>query len=770
MEGRKRSGMLKKSVYNMRKRLVAFALAAAMVCTNVGADLNAAYAATSSSESVTFEMTGSQLVTAIEEAIENGNVISPGDLDFTNGDIAKFESLFYGEGKVLEVFPDPDGGSMDAELRVFVRLPEDADDMYMVTGDEEIIFLYVNNGEDTVSFSTTIYDDEGGKLKSTKAIRVKSFEDAFGEEEINYISKPTETTAPAEDNGPAMEESTAPTESETAAPEEGTTAAPEEGTTVAPEEGTTAAPDEGTTVAPEETPTAAEESSSEAPSESETDSATEAEQTEPETTEAPETTEEKAQEPETPEAEVAEPENTTGEPVASITRHYAPIVADNEEGAVPEQPKADAAEEHVEEPKETTEAEVETEEKEPETTEKATEATEPTEVTDSTDSTDATEETSAAVPDATTEAGGEDVNPDESTPAEETTTAPEEVDETTTAVETPAVTEPVQTGTPSEVTKPEVVEDEEKVNKADTNNLVGMGYCSTAKAYTTSLKELKIPIPEREIPTEYTLYINHILSTQFGRYHDEQEITLYDNDFVDGIYVLNPDEIAYQRDGLEVVTQALTITQDSFISNDNIAAATIDYKVAEGWKAVPNYDISYYQRSIYIGTFEDVSIVPDDKTLVVKINFLNEQGVPVEAPYAVEAEEHGEGTGKTYSVEYTLPEISGYEPRLEDDNVDFIIENGVLKNVHDFTEAGVITVDVIYIAGDTSYIVKHLYQTLDGTDYVEDIEKTQELHGKIDSLTEAMEIPTEGFTVQDIAQQKISTEGTVVEVKFETNK
>ena len=761
MEGRKRSGMLKKSVYNMRKRLVAFALAAAMVCTNVGADLNAAYAATSSSESVTFEMTGSQLVTAIEEAIENGNVISPGDLDFTNGDIAKFESLFYGEGKVLEVFPDPDGGSMDAELRVFVRLPEDADDMYMVTGDEEIIFLYVNNGEDTISFSTTIYDDEGGKLKSTKAIRVKSFEDAFGEEEINYISKPTETTAPAEDNGPAMEESTAPTESETAAPEEGTTAAPEEGTTVAPEE--------GTTVAPEETPTAAEESSSEAPSESETESATEAEQTEPETTEAPEITEEKAQEPENPEAEVAEPENTTGEPVASITRHYAPIVADNEEDAVPEQPKADAAEEHVEEPKETTEAEVETEEKEPETTEKATEATEPTEVTDSAESTDATEETSAAVPDATTEAGGEDVNPGESTPAEETTTAPEEVDETTTAVETPAVTEPVQTGTPSEVTKPEVVEDEEKVNKADTNNLVGMGYCSTAKVYTTSLKELKIPIPEREIPTEYTLYINHILSTQFGQYRDEQEITLYDNDFVDGIYVLNPDEIAYQKDGLEVVTQALTITQDSFISNDNIAAATIDYKVAEGWKAVPNYDLSFYQRSIYIGTFEDVSIVPDDKTLVVKINFLNEQGVPVEAPYAVEAEEHGEGTGKTYSVEFTLPEISGYEPRLEDDNVDFIIENGVLKNVHDFTEAGVITVDVIYIAGDTSYIVKHLYQTLDGTDYVEDTEKTQELHGKIDSLTEAMEIPTEGFTVQDIAQQKISTEGTVVEVKYDRN-
>ncbi|SET98635.1 InlB B-repeat-containing protein, partial [Enterocloster clostridioformis] len=478
MEGRKRSGMLKKSVYNMRKRLVAFALAAAMVCTNVGADLNAAYGATSSSESVTFEMTGSQLVTAIEEAIENGNVISPGDLDFTNGDIAKFESLFYGEGKVLEVYPDPDGGSMDAELRVFVRLPEDADDMYMVTGDEEIIFLYVNNGEDTVSFSTTIYDDEGGKLKSTKAIRVKSFDDAFGEEEINYISKPRETIAPAEDNGPAKEESTAPTESETAAPEEGTTAAP----------------DEGTTVAPEETTTAAEESSSEAPSERETDSTTEAEQTEPETTEAPEINEEKAQEPEAleneaAELEAAEPESTTGEPVATITRHYAPIVADNEEGGMPEQPKADAAEEHVEEPKETTEAEVETEEKEPETTEKASE---PTEVTDAMDSTEATEETSTIVPDATTEAGEEDVNPSESTSAEETTTAPAEDEETTTAVETPEVTEPVQAGTPSEVTKPEEMKPEENVNKAEKNDIVGMGYCSTAKAYVTKLKDLKV--------------------------------------------------------------------------------------------------------------------------------------------------------------------------------------------------------------------------------------------------------------------------------------
>ena len=35
---------------------------------------------------------------------------------------------------------------MEAELRVFVKLPADADDTYMVTGEEEVYFLYVNNG------------------------------------------------------------------------------------------------------------------------------------------------------------------------------------------------------------------------------------------------------------------------------------------------------------------------------------------------------------------------------------------------------------------------------------------------------------------------------------------------------------------------------------------------------------------------------------------------------------------------------------------------
>jgi uncharacterized repeat protein (TIGR02543 family) len=496
MEGRKRSGMLKKSVYNMRKRLVAFALAAAMVCTNVGADLNAAYAATSSSESVTFEMTGSQLVTAIEEAIENGNVISPGDLDFTNGDIAKFESLFYGEGKVLEVFPDPDGGSMDAELRVFVRLPEDADDMYMVTGDEEIIFLYVNNGEDTISCSTNItrMDDGVEKVKKTKRITVKSFEAAYGDEEINYISKPAEeTTAPAPEdvNGPAVEETTVP---DTTAPtDEGTV---DDTTTVAPDENeSTDAPTEEQTTAPEEGSTA--------PTEEQTEASTEAATTEEATTEeaaAPETTEEKTQEAteaevketEAPEPEAAEPEAAAGEPVASIIRHYAPVVADNEEGNAEEAPKADEAKEPEAEPEEKTEPVKETEAP----TEKETEPETPAETESTKEAQEGnTEESATTAPDETSAEAGESTDPSETT-TEGTTAAPSEGDETTApeatteAAETPAETKEVQVGTPSEVTKPEV-KPEETVNKAVTTDLVGIGYCSTAKVYTTTINQLK---------------------------------------------------------------------------------------------------------------------------------------------------------------------------------------------------------------------------------------------------------------------------------------
>ena len=494
MEGRKRSRALTRTVYSVQKRLLAFTLAAAMILTNVGADMNTAYA--SSSESVTFSMSGSQLVDAIDEAIANGNEVTAEDLDFTNGKIAEFEKLFFGEGKIFEVFPDPEGGSMDAELRVFVRLPEDADDMYMVTGDEEVIFLYVNNGEDSISCTTEItrMDDGVEKVKKTKRVTVKSFEAAFGDEEINIISKPVEeTTAPEETQGPANGETTAPVESEsqteTSAPVDGeTTDVPDE-TTTAPD-ATTAAPD-GTTEAPDtttsadETTTAPDETSA-APEESQTE--------EPETSEAVEEKTPETDAPETDAPETEAPESKEAEPLASIVRHYAPVVAENEDGNAEDATEAkketeakEPEKEKEEEPKETeaptkeeTEAPTKEEATEAPTTEATTEPTgepseEATTAPDSESTTPGTDESTDEPTAAPTESNGESTDADESSAVDPSESA--SVPETSAQVST------------EETTAAAVVED--KVNKASDTDLVGMGYCSTAKAYTTTINALK---------------------------------------------------------------------------------------------------------------------------------------------------------------------------------------------------------------------------------------------------------------------------------------
>ena len=61
--------------------------------------------------------------------------------------------------------------------------------MYMVTGDEEILFLYINNGDGTIRCSTNITRTVDGeeKVKKTKSVTIRSYESAFGDEEVNII-------------------------------------------------------------------------------------------------------------------------------------------------------------------------------------------------------------------------------------------------------------------------------------------------------------------------------------------------------------------------------------------------------------------------------------------------------------------------------------------------------------------------------------------------------------------------------------------------------
>ena len=486
MRGRSRRKKRTGKMVSLQKRFLAFMLAFAMIFTNVGTDLHVSFAA--SGNRVDFTIGGSDLVDAIRQAIEDENVVSQDSLDFTDGATEKFEALFFGDGKVYEVYPDIQGDSKEAEFRVFVKLPADADDTYMVTGEEEVYFLYVNNGEDTISCSTTVTRTENGKEKekTTKRITIKSYEDKFGDEERNIISKPAET-APAEKPSEAVNEETTGNVVNPTDAEKETTVAEE--TAEVPE---TKEDVEESKEQPEET------------KEEETEAATEApeEITEPET-EAPAETEAAESETEAsePEAEApAEEPAQEGEVTASISRHGVPLVAMKEDAAnaadvaEPTEPEKEEAAEATEPVKEEKAEELKKEEaSEPET---APETEAETTVEETT-----TEETTAEE----TTAEAEKESRPEGSAAEETTAeaetepeVPAGPGETTVPEGTPESTEPeTEPAQPAETTAaiPETLpapQPEAPAKTADDGDLVGIGYCSTAKVYKSTLNALRV--------------------------------------------------------------------------------------------------------------------------------------------------------------------------------------------------------------------------------------------------------------------------------------
>ena len=486
MRGRSRRKKRTGKMVSLQKRFLAFMLAFAMIFTNVGTDLHVSFAA--SGNKVDFTIGGADLVDAIRQAIEDENVVSQDSLDFTDGATEKFEALFFGDGKVYEVYPDIQGDSMEAELRVFVKLPADADDTYMVTGEEEVYFLYVNNGEDTISCSTTVTRTENGKEKekTTKRITIKSYEDKFGDEERNIISKPAET-APAEKPSEAVNEETTENVVNPTDAEKETTAAEE--TAEVPE---TKEDVEESKEQPEET------------KEEETEAATEApeEITEPETEEAAETeaaeSETEASEPEA-EAPAEEPAQE-GEVTASISRHGVPLVAmkedvaDAADGAEPTEPEKEEAAEATEPVKEEKAEELKKEEaSEPET---APETEAETTVEETTAEETTAEETTA---EAEKESRPEGSAAEETTAEAETEPeVPAGPGETTVPEGTPESTEPeTEPAQPAETTAaiPETLpapQPEAPAKTADDGDLVGIGYCSTAKVYKSTLNALRV--------------------------------------------------------------------------------------------------------------------------------------------------------------------------------------------------------------------------------------------------------------------------------------
>lgn len=85
------------AAYSAQKRFLAFVLTLAMIFTSVGTDLNVSYAA--QGNKVDFEIYGSDLVNAINEAVESDNVVKPDStsvrIDVFNSEKLKYAAILF---------------------------------------------------------------------------------------------------------------------------------------------------------------------------------------------------------------------------------------------------------------------------------------------------------------------------------------------------------------------------------------------------------------------------------------------------------------------------------------------------------------------------------------------------------------------------------------------------------------------------------------------------------------------------------------------------
>lgn len=311
------TGSLIRKVRHEYRRALAFMLAFVVFFTNVGSNVSITLAANAvPAITALFKLSGEDMLEAAQEAVDEGQIFDPSTLELTTKDatlMSKYERLF-GDGSVYEIFPDMEDGAVPAgtELRTFICVDE-MDEDYRITGDEQIIFLFINGSDQRVQF----YADVDGYV--TYKVTVDGHLSALqtpsnaapvpgAEEETAGAGEVTEQETEAEQE---TSEAAEGTHEGTTKPENGTEASKGSAEQASEPETTAASPENGT-----EPETAGEVSGevSEAASEEMTEAETTAEASKEEAgQETKAVTEEKASELETTEAteEAAEPETTT---------------------------------------------------------------------------------------------------------------------------------------------------------------------------------------------------------------------------------------------------------------------------------------------------------------------------------------------------------------------------------------------------------------------------------------------------------------------------
>ena len=112
-------------------------------------------------ENATFVMSGEDLRDSAQAAIDNGDEFNFEDLgvDTSDRSLAKEYQRLFETGSVFEFAPaydmDEEEYADGAELRMFIRINGDPEG-YQITGDEDIIFLYINDSDARVTFRSKI--------------------------------------------------------------------------------------------------------------------------------------------------------------------------------------------------------------------------------------------------------------------------------------------------------------------------------------------------------------------------------------------------------------------------------------------------------------------------------------------------------------------------------------------------------------------------------------------------------------------------------------
>ena len=317
-----------------RRGLAAF-LAFVLTMTSVNTVSLADVSNALETEKATFVMSGEDIVESAQAAIDSGSTFTYEDLGIEEtGSTAKEYQKLFTNGTVYEIAPsydlDEEENADGANLRMFIRVKGETEG-YQITGEEEIIFLYINDSESKIAFRSRIDDYVTDKVTVKGNSSLAETEKPVLDENGNAIEgdkpaqTPEESTVPSGETGSVEETKEPETEAPAQEPEESmqepetevptqepeTTAPAEDPKTEAPTQAETEKPTQAPVQEPE-TQAPVQEPETQAP---ETDAATQAPEVQEPDTEAP------AQEPE-PEAPAQEPETAdTGNETASIIRN-----------------------------------------------------------------------------------------------------------------------------------------------------------------------------------------------------------------------------------------------------------------------------------------------------------------------------------------------------------------------------------------------------------------------------------------------------------------